>query len=437
MTEPLLDIGGHDLGAPARVVAVRSKDDLRAALADARSSHRPFAATGLRASYWHNLSLEGAVVADMTSFDGVVATEEIDGYVTVQSGISLRRLDEHLRAHGGHLPMHPDAYGDTPVGASFANGVTAGIGMLWGTFADQVLGLEVMLADGTTLQIGSSRILRAGRGAIASGLPDLRSLFFGAEGALGIVTEIDFALVPSPWEARLTWRVDEDRFSDVLASARYWRRRGCVETMRWIWEDGGELTASVTSRVSEAELHARVSAVRTGLAMLPEPHVHLASAIERAGRSPDYERKWPGPPGSTWARGVERPFAGLDAFVPYGRATEAWAWARSVTLAERHEARTAAYFGGDGVNIGLHCAFADEAARARGRAALQARMAELATFDAVPYRPGVVWMKQVRAGLDPGTLSALHAVGRCLDPEHRIPGTGVLLHAEPDGRRPR
>ncbi len=234
------DIGGHDLGCPARVVAVRTKQDLRAALAEAAAEQRPLAAMGLRATYWHNLSIDGAVVADLAGYDRIVETNTVDGYVTVESGISLRRLDEHLRAHGGHLPMHPDAYGDTPVGSAFANGVTAGIGMLWGSFADQVLGLEVMLADGSTVQIGASRMLRGKGGPIGQGLPDLRSLFFGAEGAVGVVTEIDLALIPPPWEARLSWQVEEDRFEQVLASGLHWRRRGCVETMRWLWTGTGE-----------------------------------------------------------------------------------------------------------------------------------------------------------------------------------------------------
>jgi FAD/FMN-containing dehydrogenase len=355
------------------------------------------------------------VVADITGLDRILATEVTDGYVTVESGVSVRRLDQHLRAHGCHLAMHPDAYGDTPVGASFANGTTAGIGMLWGTFADQVLGLEVTLGDGTAVQIGASRMLRAGPGAIAQGLPDLRSLFFGAEGALGVVTEMDIALVPAPEEARVSWSVDQDRFDDVLAAGLYWRRRGCVETLRWTWTGAGQLTVGVSSRVSEGELRERVLAVRQTLPSWPTPHVEIATEVERKGQQPDYDRKWPGPPGSTW-KSTGAPFAGIDAFVPFGRAANAYAWARRLTLSVPHRARIAAYFGRDGVNIGVHCMFGDASTRARGRAELEECLGELASFDAVPYRPGIVWMRQLQDRWD----------GRTLDPDGRIPGAGVL-----------
>ncbi len=429
VTEHLVDIGGHDLGIPASVVRVRSKDDLRAALATARATGRRFAAMGLRATYWHNLSLDGAVVADLTGFDRVLATEETDGYVTVESGIPVRKLDEHLRAHGGHLAMHPDAYGDTPVAAAFANGTTAGIGMLWGSFGDRVLGLEVMLGDGTLLQIGASRVVGVRRRGIASGIPDLRSLFFGAEGALGIVTEMDVALIPVPWEARLSWIGEGDRFSDVLGAGLHWRRRGCIETMRWTWMGTGELAVTVTSRVSRSELDARVAQVCESFHAWAPPRVEVATDAERRGVRPDYDRKWPGPPGSTWAYASATPFAGIDAFVPYSRASDAYSWARAINLPVPHRKRVAAYVGRDGINIGVHCMFDDEPARARGRTELEARLAELAAFDAVPYRPGVVWMRTLR--WDPRTLEAVDAVATALDPDRRIRGTGLLSGRTP------
>ncbi len=434
MTEELQDIGGHDLGRPAAVITVRSKDDLREAMARGRAESRPVVPVGLRASYWHNLRLDGAIALDMTGFDRVLATETEDGYVTVESGIAVRRLDQYLRAHGCHLPMHPDAYGDTPVGASFANGTTAGVGMLWGCFEDQVLGLELMLGDGSLVQVGASRTIRGARGPIGQGVPDLRSLLFGAEGAVGIITEMDVALIPSPWAARLVWQDVGDDFAHVLRAGLHWRRRGCVETLRWVWSGSGSLAATVVSRVSEAELEGRVQAVQRSMAGWPAPRVEYGSPAERRGEMPDYERYWPGPPGSTWKRAGATPFAGIDAFVPYARAGECYAWARAISLGVPHQLRVAAYLGRDGVNVGVHVVFAEEASRATGRAQLEGLLGELAGFDAVPYRPGIVWSSRLRTGWDERTLRALDAIAHSLDPDGRVPGAGMLRGVAPDGK---
>jgi FAD/FMN-containing dehydrogenase len=425
--EQFVDIAGHHLGVPAEIVRVGSKDDLRRALAAARDAHRPVVAAGKLSSYWHNVDLQGAVLMDMTGYDRLLRLDPDDGVVTVESGISVRRLDQALRERGFHLPVHPDAFGDTPVGSAIANGVTAGIGMLRGDFSSQVIGFEVLLPGGTSLQVGSSRLATGRSGPVARGLPDARSLFFGAEGALGIITEVDLALFPAEWEAHLCFAVPEDRFADALALARFWRARGGPHTIRWVWCEGGQLDVHVGSPLGERDLEQRVASVREGLSGWPKPAIRRSSDDERRGRLPAYERKWPGPPGSTWSRASAHPFAGIDGVVPYGRADEAWSWAKALRLSPAHHRRVAAYFGKDGVNVGLHCAFDTVAARDQARHELEAELAAFARFDTVPYRPGLVWMEHLRTRLDAPTVAVLRGMAQLLDPEGLMnPRAGVF-----------
>ncbi|MCC6644282.1 MAG: FAD-binding oxidoreductase [Polyangiaceae bacterium] len=432
----LHDIAGHRLGTPAAIRLIRDKEDLRAALGEAARDDRPFAAMGERATYWHNLSLEGAIVADLSAYDRVLVVDASAGVATVESGITLRALDAALRAHGSHLTMHPDGYGDTLLGSAIANGVTAGIGMMNRDFLDQIVGFEVMLADGRTLQVGASR-LRGGRpGAVARGLPDLRSVFFGAEGALGVVTEVDVALLPALFEARIECLTDDDAIDEVVALANTWRRRGVVDTLRWVWTGHGALSVHLSSPVDEAELGARVERVCATLPGWARPEITVFGDDFRRGVSPGYDAKWPGPAGHTWRGGEVPPFFGLDAVVPYGRVGAAYAWARALRVEAVHR-RVACYFGPDGVNLGVHCVSESDAARERARSVLEAEVPTLAALDAVPYRPGLTWRDELASRADPATLSTLRAVARVLDPDGRMnPGVGLFASPSATTKEP-
>ncbi len=423
---PLHDLAGHALGEPSLVVSVRSKAELRAALAEARARGAPFAAVGHLSTYWHNLSLDGAVVADLSTYDREVAFDVDNGVATFESGVTLRSLDAALRARGFHLPMHPDAFGDTLLGSAVANGVTAGLGMMSRDFLDSIVGFELLLTDGRALQVGASRLLGGRPGAVTRGLPDLRSLCFGAEGALGVLTEIDVALVPAGWEARIECQAPEDRFADVLSFAHGWRRRGVLDTLRWVWTRAGQLTIHLSSQVDARELEGRVERVCASLPAWASPQVSTLGDEYRRGVAPGYDAKWPGPPGQTWRGGRAQPFFGLDSVIPYSKITEAYRWARTVPIDAVHR-RVACYFGPDGVNLGVHCVSASEAERHAARAALEARSPALADFAAVPYRPGLAWRHETARRADSATLSALEAIGRLLDPDGRLnPGVGLF-----------
>jgi FAD/FMN-containing dehydrogenase len=423
-----VDIAGRALGTPHVVVRATCEDDVARAITVARDERRPFVAVGLRSSYWGNLDLDGAVVLDTTGYARILVVDEENGVASCESGIDLRTLDRALRARGYQLASHPDAHGDTTLGGAIANGTSAGIGMLRQDFASQIAGFEVMLASGAKVQIGASRVLGSDPGAVGAGIPDLRSVFVSGEGALGVITRVDVRLAPVTWEARLSLPVDVDRFDDALALARWWRTRDGVDTIRWTSEPSGHVLALRVASPNDArDLEHRLALVLHTLRDWPAPEIERADDDERAGRSPGYERRWPGPAGSTWANARTHPFAGIDGVVPYADASDAWRWARSIAIEVAHQRRLAAYFGRDGVNIGVHCVFATTSERDRGRAQLDAQLGAYAAFRAVPYRLGRVWIEHVRARLDPATLDVSQRVAAAIDPTRTIgPHVGLF-----------
>jgi glycolate oxidase subunit GlcD len=114
-----------------------------------------------------------------------------DFVAVVQPGVFTQKLQDRVEALGLFYPPDPASRSDCSIGGNIATNAGGPRCLKYGVTRDYVLGLEVVLADGTVTRLGS-RTHKNKTGF------ELARLFVGSEGLLGVVTEATLKLIPLP-----------------------------------------------------------------------------------------------------------------------------------------------------------------------------------------------------------------------------------------------
>ena len=141
-----------------------------------------------------------AIVVDTSGMNRIVHIDKDDMYVTVEAGCTWRRLWETLDEFGLRVPFWgPLSGGRATVGGSVSQGAALWGSGRYGTSSESVLGLRVVVADGSIVTTGMEAIGGATPSWRHFG-PDLTGLFLGDAGALGVKGTITLRLMRTPAE---------------------------------------------------------------------------------------------------------------------------------------------------------------------------------------------------------------------------------------------
>lgn len=219
------DMQGVPVAPPLAVVRPRGTDDVSRLLKLCHAARVPVTTQG---------GMTGLVRATMPQAGEIVlstermnAIEEVDtggGVVVTQTGVPLQRLQERVGQEGFMFPLDLGARGSCTIGGNISTNAGGNRVIRYGMTRDLVLGLEAVLADGTILK-GVRKYIKNNTGI------DLKQLFVGTEGTLGVVTRAALRIFPAPAEQQVA----------LCALSSFDKVRALLDLSRT--RLGGELTA--------------------------------------------------------------------------------------------------------------------------------------------------------------------------------------------------
>ncbi|ANH40260.1 putative FAD-linked oxidoreductase [Nocardioides dokdonensis FR1436] len=196
--ESALGVGSGLVGGagPVAVVSPRSTADVAATLAIAHEHRVPVVVRGAGSGLSGAATApDGSVVLSTRRLARVLEIDRGERLAVVQPGVVTGDLRTAVAEVGLFYPPDPGSVAFSTIGGNVATNAGGMCCVKYGVTGDFVLGLEVVLADGTITRTGR----RTAKGVAGY---DLTALLVGSEGTLGVITEITLRLLPAPGPAR-------------------------------------------------------------------------------------------------------------------------------------------------------------------------------------------------------------------------------------------
>ncbi len=178
-------------GKPLAVVRPRRTEEVQTVLRWATANRVPVvprgAGTGLSGGA---TALDGGIVLSTEKMRDI-AIDPVTRTAVCQPGLFNAEVKHAAAEHGLWYPPDPSSFEICSIGGNIATNAGGLCCVKYGVTTDYVLGMQVVLADGTAVRLGGPRLKDV------AGL-SLTKLFVGSEGTLGVITEVTLRLVPAP-----------------------------------------------------------------------------------------------------------------------------------------------------------------------------------------------------------------------------------------------
>ena len=179
------------LGAPLAVLRPTSTQAVAEILRLASAAGVAVVPWGGRTGLVDGCLADGALALSLDRMAAIETIDPVAGTMTVQAGCVLQTACEAASDQGLLMPLDLGSRGSAMIGGTIATNAGGNRVLRYGMMRDMVLGLEAVLADGTVVQ-AMSPLIKNNAGY------DLKQLFIGSEGTLGVVTRAVLRLRPAP-----------------------------------------------------------------------------------------------------------------------------------------------------------------------------------------------------------------------------------------------
>jgi glycolate oxidase len=208
-----------DAGVPVAVVRARSTQDVQAAVRFAAAHGVAVVPRGAGSGLSGGSTAQDGCLVVSTERMTHIEVDPVTRTVVTEPGAMNAQVKAAAAEHGLWYPPDPSSYEICSIGGNVATNAGGLCCVKYGVTTDYVLGMTVVLADGTAVELGGPRLKDK------AGL-SLTKLFVGSEGTLGIITRIVLRLIPAqrpPATLVATFATLDDATDTVLAITRVMR----------------------------------------------------------------------------------------------------------------------------------------------------------------------------------------------------------------------
>jgi FAD/FMN-containing dehydrogenase len=293
--------GWSSLGRPIAIARPSSVEEVVAVIRMCAEAGVPVVPWGGKTGLVGGANADGAVALTLERMNRILQVAPDDGVMIVEAGCVVQTACEAAEAQGMFLPLDLGSRGSATIGGVISTNAGGNRVLRFGMMRDMVLGLEAVLADGSVVS-SLTPLIKNNTGY------DLKQLFIGSEGTLGVVTKAVLRLRPHLPSHNVAL-VAIDAFADVIRLMRRLESRlgGQLSAFEVMWKDYYRLVTTAPAR---------------GRPIVPLGHEYYV-VIEMLGGDPA------GDPGRFQAVLAETLEGGLiqDAVVAQSRAEGAAIWA--------------------------------------------------------------------------------------------------------------
>ena len=234
--------GWSRLGRPRAILRPRSTEEVSAILRLAHAAGAPIVPWGGRTGLVDGAHAEGQLALSLELMNRVEQIDAEASTMVVQAGCPLQVACEAAEAEGLFLPLDLGSRGSATIGGNISTNAGGNRVLRFGMVREMVLGLEAVLADGTVVS-AMNPLIKNNTGY------DLKQLFIGAEGTLGVVTRAVLRLRPRALSQDVAF-LGVDRFEALPRLLRYLEARlgGALSAFEVMWASFHDLVTTDPAR---------------------------------------------------------------------------------------------------------------------------------------------------------------------------------------------